>query len=387
MKDTRLTQIETWLLGVLGITAIVGAYAYLYFTPLTLIRLVAPLMLVLLLFLPKAEYDKPYFLTIAFYFLYTLHTVVMSVFYCEYISLIDVLNYVLGMSIVIATLTMTYSRPQAIFRFFYKFSLVALSLLIIFAWVERLADWHLKGATCMQVGYTGERLPCGFWANANDFAVVLTFFLLFMLAYAKNVLKKGRWFAALFFIATFATLVMLKCRIAMSVTVLFAIYYYRDSLRRYLKIILPLLLLGGAALLVLFLTKGTSSGTVRLNLYEYALLSIRDSYFLGFGAKMERVYYTWLNNATLFHNDINTHSFLFEMVISSGLFIFILYLLLLCFLEKKIGEKGKNEFYLLLPAYVILLFAPSSSVDLWFHYLFFAVAVGYIPFSKTATIK
>ena len=75
MKDTRLTQIETWLLGVLGITAIVGAYAYLYFTPLTLIRLVAPLMLVLLLFLPKAEYDKPYFLTIAFYFLYTLHTV------------------------------------------------------------------------------------------------------------------------------------------------------------------------------------------------------------------------------------------------------------------------------------------------------------------------
>ena len=173
----------------------------------------------------------------------------------------------------------------------------------------------------------------------------------------------------------------------MSVTVLFAIYYYRDSLRRYLKIILPLLLLGSAALLVLFLTKGTSSGTVRLNLYEYALLSVRDSYFLGFGAKMERVYYTWLNNATLFHNDINTHSFLFEMVISSGLFIFILYLLLLCFLEKKIGEKGKNEFYLLLPAYVILLFAPSSSVDLWFHYLFFAVAVGYIPFSKTATIK
>ena len=58
MKDTKLIQIESLLLGVLCITALLGAYAYLYFTPLTLIRLVAPLMLGLLLFLPKAECAK-----------------------------------------------------------------------------------------------------------------------------------------------------------------------------------------------------------------------------------------------------------------------------------------------------------------------------------------
>ncbi len=77
---------------------------------------------------------------------------------------------------------------------------------------------------------------------------------------------------------------------------------------------------------------------------------------------MERYYFTSLDNYSLFRDIINTHSFILEMLISSGLIVFLLYVALLIYIEKKTLKIAKNEFVLLPILYVMLLFAPSSSI-------------------------
>ena len=172
------------------------------------------------------------------------------------------------------------------------------------------------------------------------------------------------------------TLLLLRCRIAELVVGIFLIFYFRHFIKEN-KIIWLIFLLGGAVVMFYFWLLGTDSSTnLRGNLYCYSFKSLFDSYFLGFGAGMDRHYFMSLNNYALFHGIVNTHSFLFEMLISSGLVVFLLYVALLTYIENKTLKIAKNEFVLLPILYVVLLFAPSSSVDLWIHYIFFSVFVG-----------
>ena len=66
------------------------------------------------------------------------------------------------------------------------------------------------------------------------------------------------------------------------------------------------------------------STLVRLTLYKYAILSIIPSYGFGYGIDFSAQYYQSINDANL-HHIIDPHSFIFELLINSGLFSLLFY--------------------------------------------------------------
>ncbi len=63
---------------------------------------------------------------------------------------------------------------------------------------------------------------------------------------------------------------------------------------------------------------------------------------------------------------------------TSGLVPFLLYILLIFAVMRTIALRaGRNEFWILPICYLLLLFAPSSSLFLWGQYLTFAFTVVY----------
>lgn len=376
-------KIGVILFILLCLSAITGYYTYLVSTKLAFIRILPIAAFCFLLCLPKSKYDRSYCYTVGFFLVYTAYTVFLSIFYVEFVRLLDVLNYVLGFVIVYCSLTLIYIDAKKYLHYFFLISCLASIALSLMAWFEYFTNFHLSASFSCLPENERTNFPCAFWANPNDFAIVLSLFFIYVLAYSKNCRKKRLWFVELLYILFICcTLLLLRCRIAELVVGIFLIFYFRHFIKEN-KIIWLIFLLGGAVVMFYFWLLGTDSSTnLRGNLYCYSFKSLFDSYFLGFGAGMDRHYFMSLNNYALFHGIVNTHSFLFEMLISSGLVVFLLYVALLTYIENKTLKIAKNEFVLLPILYVMLLFAPSSSVDLWIYYIFFAVYVGYIHCGK-----
>ena len=132
------------------------------------------------------------------------------------------------------------------------------------------------------------------------------------------------------------------------------------------------------AFLVVFLFFADHSISIRQKLYLYSFASLYDSYGLGFGLDGDKFFYASFDNYGLFGDITNSHSYLLDILLTSGLFFFVGYLFLLFYLMRRIAVRhGRNEFWAMIPLYVFLLFAPSSANLLWIHYLFFASIAGY----------
>lgn len=387
LQNSIKNKIGVILFFLLCLSAITGYYTYFVSTKLAFIRIMPMVVFCFLLCLPKLKYDKPYYYAIGFFLIYTVYTIFISIFYVEFIQLLYLLNYVLGFVIVYCSLTLIYIDAKKYLYYFFLISCISSVALSAMAWFEYFTNFHLSASFSCLPEHAGTNYPCAFWANPNDFAVVLSLFFTYALAYKKNCCKnRFQFINSAYILLICSTLLLLRCKTALLVVGLFLIFYFRQFIKKH-KIVWLIFFLGGVAAMLYLWFIGTSFSTnLRLNLYRYAFKSLFDSYFLGFGAGMERYYFTSLDNYSLFRDIINTHSFILEMLISSGLIVFLLYVALLIYIEKKTLKIAKNEFVLLPILYVMLLFAPSSSVDLWIHYIFFAVYVGYIHCGKDCVV-
>jgi hypothetical protein len=115
----------------------------------------------------------------------------------------------------------------------------------------------------------------------------------------------------------------------------------------------------------------------RFHLYSGAFSSLFDSYGLGFGIWGDRYYFSLQDNRDLLHGLTNVHSYLLQILITSGLVPFLAYILLIAYIMRTMAHAGRNEFWILPVFYLFLLFAPSSSLFLWGQYLLFVFMVSY----------
>ena len=95
---------------------------------------------------------------------------------------------------------------------------------------------------------------------------------------------------------------------------------------------------------------------------------------MGFGIDYSAEFYRSINDVNL-HYIINPHSFIFELLINSGVIATLFYLYInLNLILKNIAAKNSDLIFQIV-LFNLLLFSSSSSLFLWPIYLFFIIYI------------
>jgi len=334
-----------------------------------------------LLFSSRVRLSPSFYVVSAFFLLYIAYTMAITIMYGRAVNVSNIANFFFIFLIVIALLWLFCSEPHQSMNFFYNVCCINLVVSTILAGIELTTGWHLPMSNMHLPENIAHNVnfPTGFFNNTNDFSIIVVLCYCFAMAYRINILKsKKHWGDYILLALCLACLCMTRCRTALMALTLFSLFIQRKKLKRYKTLlgIIGVVFLVCAAL-AFFLVHNHST-SVRLNLYLYSFASLLDSYCLGYGIGGDLYYYASLDNYTQFGHIINTHSYILHFLLTSGIIFFIGYIALLVYLMRKIAiNHGRNEFWAMIPLYVLVLFAPSSSHLLWAQYLFFCSLVGY----------
>ncbi len=361
------------------------------FPHITLIRLCVPVVLCCLLFSERVRLDSAFYVIISFFFTYIVYTLFVTLCYGRGFTLPDIANFLFILPMVLSALWLFCIAPRDCLRILYWFCGINLAVSLGLAVTEVVTNWHLPMSNMylpekvMIVAEHNQIFPTGFYHNKNDFAIVIALCFCYLMAYRIHFIKdRKRWADWLFLGLCVACLVLTRCRTSLIAILIFCAFLQRGFIFRhkvFFGIAGALCLVAGAVWLLFFADLSVST---RENLYLYSFASLFDSYGLGFGLGGDRYYFTALDNYTLFEKVTNTHAYLLDFLITSGIFFFVGYLLLLFYLMRRMAKtKGRNEFWFLIPTYVFLLFAPSSASHLWIHYIFLSAIVGYMVMPQT----
>lgn len=353
---------------------------------ITLVRVALPIALCLLLFTERVRLDSSFYVVCSFFFAYITYTLLVTLAYGRPVALPDIANFLFILLMVIATMWFFCAAPQNSLKILYWVCCVNLVVSLVLATLEMTYGWHLPMSNInlpdkvMIVAEHNKNFPTGFFHNKNDFGIVVALTFCYMVAYRIHFMQnRKRWVGWLFLTSCFVILCMVKCRTAMVAVVFFLLFTQRQKLLKhkvFFGVTGAVLLIGVAV--TFFFVRATST-SIRSNLYLYSFLSLYDSYGLGFGLGGDRYYFASLDNFDQFEYITNAHSYLMEFLLTSGIFFFVGYLLVLFYLMRRMARtKGRNEFWFMIPLYVFLLFSPSTASCLWIHYIFLGAIVGYM---------
>ena len=358
---------------------------------LTFLRVILPLVLCVLLFAERVRLDSSFYVVCSFFFTYIVYTLVLTLAYGREVPFPDIANFLFILLMVVASLWFFCAAPRDSLKILYWVCIVNLMVSFLLATVEMTVGWHLPMSNMhlpekvMIVTEHNQNFPTGFFHNKNDFAIAIALSFCYIISYRIHFIKEKTWWKDVgLLLLCLSCLLLARGRTALIAVVLFLLFTQRRFFLKY-KIffgVLGTLCLIGAA--VFFFCFTDPSMSIRENLYLYSFVSLFDSYGLGFGLGGDRYYFASLDNYGLFENITNTHSYLLDFLLTSGIFFFAGYLLLLFYLMRRIAKtKGRNEYWFMVPLYVFLLFAPSSAAHLWIHYLFLGAIVGYMVMPQT----
>ena len=377
----------------------VGAFTHTFalIPPLTVLRVVVVLVLCGLLFAERVRLDSAFYAICSFYFTYIVYTMAITLAHGRMVPVPDIANFLFILLMLIASLWYFCAAPRDSLKILYWICLVNLGVSFLLATVEITLGWHLPQSNMllpekiMIVEEYNKNLATGFFHNKNDFAIVVALTFCYILSYRIRFVKDRRWWAdGILLLLCFGCLLMARSRTALIAVVLFLLFTQRRFFLQYKVFTGVAVAIGFIGAAVFLICSTDPSLAIRKNLYLYSFVSLFDSYGLGFGLGGDRYYFARLDNHTLFEYITNVHSYLLEFLLTSGIVFFVGYLLLLFWLMKRIARtKGRDEFWFMVPLYVFLLFAPSSSLHLWIHYLFFSAMVGYalIPTCQNETMQ
>lgn len=255
--------------------------------------------------------------------------------------------------------------------------LCAVSILYVVAIVamgmaEHLFDWHLTTAAA----YGNNELrycPCGVCYNPNDNAAMLLLAAFYAVAWLKNdCARRWQWAAVALLAATVPIVWWTGCRLGMAAWGLYVAFLFRRLFARHRKAIAALLGVALALAAAGYFCLADHSMRIRGGVYLCSLLSVVESWGMGFGINGDIFFYKMLNNHQLVGDVVNAHSYLLQMLITSGLPLFMAYCGIIAWAMRTTTKtQGRNEFWLMPLMYLLLLFAPSSSLYLWGQYLYF----------------
>ena len=97
------------------------------------------------------------------------------------------------------------------------------------------------------------------------------------------------------------------------------------------------------------------STSVRLSLYKHAILSVLPSFGLGFGIDYSTQYYQSIKDANL-HYIVNPHSFIFELLINSGILSTLFYIAIFIWLLIKNWIHSNYDFLVQIIFFNLLIF-------------------------------
>lgn len=376
----RKTDASPIVLALLWIGALAGGYLYVVHPTLMLLRIMLAAGIVYLLFSQHQQHSKIYYFTLLYFTVYTIETIIVTQIYGATNTKGDYVNFLSIAPLVLVTLAIGCRNPRRTLKLFYWLCLTYVPLMGVMGIVEHITGWHLPLSGSFNGSPEIASLPTGLSYNPNDYSVLIALALIFVWAYRRKFVSQNKlWIDIVYGVIGSSAFIFAKCRAGLVVEVLMICYMFRGAFRKYWKGVLAaaIILIAGASA---YLIRHDHTIIYRIHLYAGAFQSLFDSWGMGFGILGDQHYFGMQDDRSLYRGYVNAHSYLTQILLTSGLVIFIAYIALIASLMHNMAKGGRNEFWMMPMAYLLLLFSPSSSLFLWGQYLFFAIIVCYASY-------
>jgi teichuronic acid biosynthesis protein TuaE len=258
-----------------------------------------------------------------------------------------------------------------------------------FAIYEIVTGNHLSVSDLYDAPYWLRYSPTVVYFNSNDFASIFSLMFMYLLSTFDK--EKTLSLLSLFVIISFHLMIVYfsQSRISLVVSLIFLIYRYpikliSSSIIGVLVIFIAVIFLEPNWYMQMFdkinelktdlLFSDRQSTSIRLYLYKYSLLSIFSSYGLGYGIDYSLQFFQTINDPNLSYI-VNPHSFMFEILINSGVLAFLAYIFLNIYLALINWVNKDFDFVIQVILYNLLLFSSSSSLFIWTVYLFIFIYI------------
>jgi len=400
MRMQKITQYELMSMFLI-IACVIGPAFHIGIEQLQIFRIGIGILFVYVLALLKhahIQFDLIDKLTFFFFFFYFVYTLAISIFSPYGIQLNSTINFtIIFVLVTILLLLLNYnsilfveSLKKAILFLFYIMVMVSL-------W-EITTHHHLSVATFFEnVPEYIQFQSSTFYTNPNDYMAMFTLMFIWFVGYEKIIRKKIGLFTYIFFLVVSLLSFIDNSRLVMIVLFMTAIITFVNKKN------LPKLLLIGVLVVAIAiysidwnspdikyllegLTFGGSSTGIRETLYKWALLSIEQNYGLGFGIDNSSHYYQNIYDPNL-GGIINPHNYLLEILINSGVLMVVLYIMLNMIYAYLFLKRKMYFLVYMLIVYQLILISSSSSIFLWFHYVYFIGVLSLFYSNQIQTIK
>lgn len=363
------------------------------FLPIALIYFFTVLFQKVILLKQKIKVEPLVLYSLFFFVFMFLHTTAVTFIRFELFNasyeLNSILNFSFLMFLILTLYAIILSFPKEFLSVSRYVILVFYLLYSLFSLYEIKTGNHLPTSLLFDAPWWMRKAPTVVFFNSNDFAFVFTLMLMYVLSVfdeKKNL--SNFWVLGLFVIHMF---IMYKSQSRLSILMSFFFFLYRYPK----KVIFWTI----GAMIVFFVIglffenswymqviddyeklksdlsfNERQSTFVRIYLYKYAFLSIFSSYGFGYGIDYSAEYYRSINDMNLYYI-VDPHSFIFELLINSGLIATLFYIGLNIYLMIKNWVSSNYDTFVQILIFNLLLFSSSSSLFIWPVYLFLIIYI------------
>jgi teichuronic acid biosynthesis protein TuaE len=319
-------------------------------------------------------------------------------------------NYIILLIFLFELIFFASKNEHLFLKVIYYSSIIMFIVMLFIASWEFLTFQHLEVSTVNDWPQYAKYTPSTFFTNPNDFSTILVLIVYYMFIYEKIVRNKLSFLLFLFIIISIVINFLTNSRISLLSIFALIVFYFifiKNKIRTMLFIfttVIVLILLLNYFNFTIFenfintqtaidvnhllegLTFGGESTNIRKYLYLYSIYSITQNFGLGMGLNNSSLYFDTINDPRLGHI-INPHSYLFEILINGGVFIFTLFFLINIFFLYSFLKNGYRLLIFAFVFYYLILFNSSSSIFLWYHYIFYVSLLTFQYYKKYIQIK
>jgi O-antigen ligase len=367
-------------------SAFLGPYFFFIGAKFHAIRVLPSLVVAMYSRSTSIRVSQPLRAIFLFFTVYFFYTLIISLFHYKSIFINDLINFVVLYLFIVSLVLLVAQQPNKFFKALKIFLIFFVVVAFVMALYEEITLNHLSNSAMLMEPkkWPQRHFPTGFYTNPNDFAAITIMASMFLLALPnkKKSFSTKASKAALVLISLWICYATESKLNLMIFCIFLTIFYRLWTIRSLFVLVVSVVLVGsylsqkidlGQAALEVFnfsLEKGGST-LERLNIYYYSLYSIVESYGLGLGIGASQFYFDQFVGYGLTGITTDPHSYLFELLINSGILVLVLYLFLNLFLVLNFIKGHGNRLMLLqLILYNLILFSSSSSIFLWPHYVF-----------------
>lgn len=347
--------------------------------PLTVFNLSLAVAVIFAL-LCHIQSKKLFYMVAGYFVIYGVWTVTVTPLWESYVGVAEIVKFLFGPILVVALLKLMLVSPRDMLRGFFAVSIIYLATMIALGCTEHFTGWHLTSSVLYEECTGAFHGASGLSYNPNDYCVLLTMAALYIFAYCNQFVDtKWRLFGYVAMAACVPLMIWDGCWTGLGIIAVALLFQaIRNTKKRKTKQVI----LAGASLAgCIAVTLNWQLVAPRLSIYVTSMMSLYDSYGLGFGIYGDSIYLSNLDNYDITHGLTNAHSYLMQIPLTSGLIVFLLYCIMIAWIMKRASAQGRGLFWIMPIFYLILLFSPSSSTYLWGHYVFFCATVCYAVYA------